>query len=114
MPRENDYKNYEDYIAAWDAFEKAQGLLELRMYDLNSGTYTVLADSKADGYLQPIDFRMCLDDLLLYRLENSLWTYDLSTGEKTLQLTQANLVNYMFLDGKILTITQDESGLCGC
>lgn len=113
-PRENDYKNYEDYIAAWDTFEKEQGLLEFRLYDLNSGTYTVLADSKADGYLQPIDFRMCLDDLLLYRLEDSLWIYDLSTGEKTLQLTQANLVNYMFLDGKILTITQDESGLCGC
>lgn len=113
-PQENDYKNYEDYIAAWDTFEKTHGLLELRLYDLDRDTFTVLADSKADGYLQPTDFRMCLDDLLLYRLGNSLWTYDLSTGKKKLQLTQVGLINYMFLDDKLLMITQDESGARGC
>ena len=114
-PEEEDYEEYEDYIAAWDAFEKAHGLQEIRLYDLRSGTYTVLVDSRADGYLVPTANIGCIqDDLLLYQLDKSLWTYDLATGENTYRLTQEDLINYMFEDGKILTITRDANKVLGC
>lgn len=114
-PKEEDYEEYEDYIAAWDSFEKAHGTKELRLYDLRSGTYTVLVDSRANGYLSPTAPSMCLhDDLLLYRLDNSLWTYDLTTNENTQQLTQEDLINYMFWDGKILALTRDAKEARAC
>ena len=114
-PEEEDYAEYEDYIAAWDSFEKAHGTKELRLYDLRSGTYTVLVDSRADGYLSPTAPSMCLhDDLLLYRLGNSLWTCDLTTNENTQQLTQEDLINYMFWDGKILVLTRDAKEARAC
>lgn len=114
-PKEEVYEEYEDYIAAWDAFEKAHGLQELRLYDLHSGDYTVLADSLADGYISPTEYGGCIqDDLLLYQLNKSLWTYDLATGENTYRLTQADLVNYSFEDGKILTITRDANKVLDC
>lgn len=114
-PQLDDYAEYEEYIAAWDAFEKAHGLKELRLYDLRSGTYTVLVDSRADGYTEPTEYGGCIqDDLLLYQLDKSLWTYDLATGENTYRLTQEDLVNYSFEDGKILTITRDANNVLGC
>ena len=114
-PQLDNYAEYEEYIAAWDAFEKAHGLKELRLYDLRSGTYTVLVDSRADGYTEPTEYGGCIqDDLLLYQLDKSLWTYDLATGENTYRLTQEDLVNYSFEAGKILTITRDANKVLDC
>lgn len=48
-PQRSAYSSDEDYIAAWDTFRLKSGVTELRLYDLNDGTYHVLADSKADG-----------------------------------------------------------------
>ena len=82
-------------------------MTELRLYDLDDGTYHVLADSKADGYAYSVDPHLAYDGRLLYQLGDELWLYDLSDGTASLQLKQTNVVNYFILDSRIFTITRN-------
>ena len=106
-PQRSAYSSDEDYIAAWDTFRLENGVTELRLYDLNDGTYHVLADSKADGYAYSVDPHLAYDGKLLYQLGDELWLYDLSDGTASLQLKQTNVVNYFILDSRIFTITRN-------
>ena len=95
-------REYADYIFTYYA---ENTVTELRVYDLPTGEYTLLADSKRDGLEVSPDPALCYENQLIYQLNDSLYLYGLDEGTSRKLLSQKNIINYWLLDARAFYIT---------
>lgn len=82
---------------------------ELRLYDFDFQSYQVLCSSE-EGFVPTVDPNVCYGDTLVYQKGDAFMLYDLASGQTTELCRQENVVNYMLMDGKILTVVRTGKG----
>jgi len=80
---------------------------ELRLYDMETQEYIVVADSKENGFVRTVDPCRIYDKQFVYQCEDTMYLLDLDTGESEEVVTADNIVNYWVMDEKIFLITSN-------
>lgn len=82
---------------------------QLLLYDTNTWEATVIADSEHDGLRGYFEFEIQYGDQFVYLCNNTLYTFNVETGQKTELLTpETEVVNFWFQDNKVFYITLDD------
>ena len=103
MTKEEFFAEYGEN-ASYNRYFRHATAQELRLYDLNDGTYVTIA---SDGLIDQIDPLANNGTLSLYYVEDDLYVFDMETLESRLLLTRENIVNFWILDGKAFIISKD-------
>ena len=103
---EHPGKDYSDYLEEFHSNKNpADEVSELREYTADLSSYQVLASGYIRGNMDP--GMATWGDLTLYAVDNNLYLYDLATGESRQVEFPGTLINFHFLDGRILLLTRD-------
>lgn len=94
--------------ASYGRYKQLNSGRELRLYDLESGEYTVLASAE-DGFTLEPDGMSTYGTKSLYKMGNDLHLYDIATGEDRLFVTMDNIVNYWLFDHEVFIITKSDT-----
>lgn len=105
--------NYYTYLQV-HLSEHGRGGTELREYTPDMTRYQIL--SKGEIWVSSTPFLTRYGDYTLYAQGNTLYVYDLSTGQSRQVVSQGILRNFMMIAGQIvyLTRSQDSSTLAIC
>ena len=102
--------NYYSYLQVQLA-ENGSGGMELREYTPDMSSYQVL--TKGNVWVSSTPFLTRYGDHTLYAVDNTLYVYDLATGERREVVNEGILRNFMMIAGQIIYLTrsQDSSAL---
>lgn len=90
--------------ASYSRYELHETASELRLYDVNNGSYRVIA---SDGFVNHIDPLANNGTLSLYLVNDDLYIFDMETQESRILLTKEGIINYWILDNKAFIICED-------
>lgn len=103
---QNPGGDYYDYLEDfYTTHNPAKEEMELREYTADLSSYQVLASGYIRGNMVPALANW--GDLTLYAVENELYLYNLATGESRLVEYPGTLINFLFIDGRIVLLTHD-------
>ena len=103
---QNPGGNYLDYVSDFYSNKAASDdIVELREYTADLSSYQVLASGYIRGNMDP--GMATWGDLTLYAVDNNLYLYDLATGESRQVEFPGTLINFHFLDGRIILLARD-------
>lgn len=91
--------------ASYNRYRRRQDLYELRLYDLDSGDYTVLAP--LGEYVVRTDGQANNGNQTLYQIGDEMYVFDMETLESKLLFTRETIINYWILDNKAFVIALD-------
>jgi hypothetical protein len=80
---------------------------ELRVYDLATGEFRVVADTEQDHLVRYSDFLYAYGKQALYQCGDTLYLFDMDNGQSTAVLSMEGIVNYWLQDHKVFTIVLD-------
>ena len=103
---EHPGKDYSDYLEEFHSNKNpADEVSELREYTADLSSYQVLASGYIRGNMDP--GMATWGDLTLYAVDNNLYLYDLATGESRQVEVSGPLINFHFIDGRIIILARD-------
>lgn len=98
-----------DYYGYLEEFhtqqDPADEITELREYTADLSSYQVLASGYIRGNMVPNQAHW--GDLTLYAVEENLYLYNLDTGESRQVEVSGPLINFHFIDGRIIILARD-------
>ena len=80
------------------------GGVELREYTWDMSNYQVVA--KGNVWVSSTQYHCQYGDYTLYAVDNTLYVYDLSTGESRKVAEESTLINFWFTDGQIIYLVR--------
>lgn len=83
---------------------------ELRLYDLETGSFTVIASTKKDHYAVSSDACHIYGEQVLYQCKDTLYIFDMDKVESTAFITMEGIINYSLRDHKVFFIVRDGDG----
>jgi len=101
----------EDYMQYHSQFLAQNLTREIRMYDWDMDSYSVLEPS-AQGYRFSGDPNIRYGMLFVYAVNDTLHVYDLDSGSDVQLLTAEGIINFWIMDGKVFYITITGQGDC--
>ena len=81
-----------------------------RLWDMESGDYTVVADHNKDGYIMTADPAQVYGMEHIYQCGDQLRLLNLESGESRTLLTMEDIIHYWVMDSKAFIITETEAG----
>lgn len=84
--------------------EHGSGGVELREYTVDLSNYQVVA--KGNVWVSSTQYLCRYGDYTLYAVDDTLYVYDLSTGESRTVSEEGDLINFCFTAGQILYLVQ--------
>ena len=97
--------NYYAYLQVQLA-ENGSGGTELREYTPDMSSYQVL--TKGNVWVSSTPFLTRYGDQTLYAVDNALYIYDLSSGQRRHVVDEGILLNFMMIAGQIIYLTQGQ------
>lgn len=97
--------NYYAYLQVQLA-ENGSGGMELREYTPDMSSYQVL--TKGNVWVSSTPFLTRYGDHTLYAVDNTLYVYDLATGERREVVNEGILRNFMMIAGQIIYLTRSQ------
>ncbi len=94
--------------SAYWKYKREHRRAELRLHDRSNGSYTVIADTLRDGYVQYSDLFFMKGYHVLFVCGDEVRVLDMATGQVRVLLEMPNVINYWLCDGKAFLITRDE------
>ena len=80
---------------------------ELRLYELETGDFTVVADTVNDHYAASSDFCYTYGKKVLYQCGDTLYLFDLEEAKSSAVLTMEGIINYSLMDHKAFFIVEE-------
>lgn len=109
---DNPSATHEEYNEYYKNTIDANTISQLRCYTSDGTTYTVIADSKNDGYIFSGNVKMCYEHTVLYQCNNTLYLYDIEKQKSViLWENDSNIVNYWYLDNHAHCIIEESEDL---
>ena len=101
----------EDYMQYHSQFLEQNVTQELRIYNWDMESYSVL-ESAAAGYRFSGDPNIRYGMLFVYAVNDTLHVYDVDAGSDVEFLTAEGIINFWIMDGKVFYITITDQGGC--
>lgn len=95
------------YETSYGRYEKWERKHELRLYDLATMEYTMIASTERDQLRPYTDSNHTYGKQTIYLCGDTLYIIDLETGESSELLTMEGLINWWLMDGKAFFIVHD-------
>lgn len=95
--------NYYSYLQM-QLSENGSGGVELREYTSDMTSYKVL--TKGNVWVSSTQYLCRYGDYTLYAVDNTLYVYNLSTGESRKVVEESNLINFWFTAGQIMYLVR--------
>lgn len=106
---ENPSATYEEYINYYRNFIESNSVTQLRSYNSDGTSYTVITDSN-NGYIFSGKLKLAYEYAVIYQCNNTLYLYNLDNHESILLWeADSNIINYWYMDNHAYCIV-DESG----
>lgn len=80
---------------------------ELRLYDLETGDFTVIADTEREHYAASTDFCYTYGKKVLYQCGDTLYLFDLDEAKSSALLTMEGIINYSLMDHKAFFVAEE-------
>ncbi len=81
---------------------------ELRLYDLETGSFTVIASTKEDQYAVSTDAGFVYGKKVLYLCGDTLYVFDMDQAESFALITMEGIINYFLRDHKAIFIVEGD------